>query len=52
MSSRLRHLATLVSELGVSARCFKKPRAIDMTIATWTTDLDAVTCPKCKKAMR
>ena len=50
MSNRLVHLAKLISEAGVSALCFKKPRAIDMTRDTWTTDPSSVTCPKCRKA--
>ena len=32
---------------GVSALCFKKPRAIDLTRALWTNRPDAVTCEKC-----
>lgn len=31
----------------VSARCFKRPRAIDMKRASWTTTAAGVTCPNC-----
>lgn len=31
----------------VSARCFAKPRPIDLKVATWTFRPEAVTCPKC-----
>ena len=31
----------------VSARCFKKPRPINMDIASWTIRDEAVTCKKC-----
>ncbi len=31
----------------VSARCFKRPRAIDLRRASWTLRAEAVTCPKC-----
>lgn len=34
-----------------SALCFKRTKAIDMIRATWTTRDEAVTCPKCRKAM-
>lgn len=33
---------------GVSARCFAKPRAIDLRRASWTLRDEAVTCPKCR----
>jgi hypothetical protein len=32
---------------GVSALCFKKPRAINLSQASWTTKDEAVTCKKC-----
>lgn len=45
---RIYHLASKMRADGaVSAMCFKTPRAIDMSRATWTTDRKAVTCPKC-----
>ena len=43
------HMAGKIAEDGgVSARCFAKPRKIDMSRETWTTDPAAVTCPGCK----
>jgi hypothetical protein len=48
---RIRHMAKLISEQGVSAQCFEKPRAINMRRENWTTDPDAVTCVKCKTAL-
>ena len=33
---------------GVSALCFAKPRAINLTRALWTLRDEAVTCKKCK----
>lgn len=42
------HLATKLNANGAaSALCFAKPRAINMKVATWTTDSAAVTCEKC-----
>lgn len=32
----------------VSALCFKRPRAIDMKRASWTTCDAAVTCRRCR----
>lgn len=49
MSGRVYHRAHLIDDEGnVSALCFKKPRAIDMRLATWTNRDEAVTCKKCK----
>ena len=49
---RIRHMADKIREDGaVSAVCFLTPRAIDMRRATWTNRAEAVTCPKCIKAM-
>jgi hypothetical protein len=43
------HKAALIRDNGdVSALCFKRPRAIDLRLALWTTDDRAVTCPKCR----
>ena len=39
------------SDGAVSALCFARPRAIDLTRALWTIRPEAVTCPKCKKVM-
>lgn len=49
---RIVHMAAKTSELGVSALCFPKPRAINMKIATWTLSKEAVTCPKCQRKMK
>lgn len=52
---RIYHRAALVSDKGVSALCYKRPRAIDMrpeSGQTWTTDDTAVTCPKCIVAIK
>ncbi len=50
---RIYHLANKMRADGaVSAICFKTPRAIDLTRATWTTDRKAVTCPKCMGIVR
>jgi hypothetical protein len=44
------HRADKVAENGgVSALCFKRPRAIDLSRASWTIRPEAVTCPRCKK---
>lgn len=51
---RVYHRADKISAGGVSALCFKRPRAIDMrpdSGQTWTTDDAAVTCPRCRKAI-
>lgn len=47
MSNRIRHKGALFSDKGVSALCFKTPRAIDMRKASWCLSDDAVTCEKC-----
>ena len=36
---------------GVSALCFKKPRAISLSVATWTIVDEQVTCRKCLNIM-
>lgn len=49
---RIRHMADKIREDGaVSAVCFMTPRPIDMKRSTWTIRAEAVTCPKCIKAM-
>ena len=51
IAARLYHRADKISAKGVSALCFKRPRAINMSVSsreTWTTDDAAVTCPKCR----
>lgn len=50
LRSKVVHMACKVTHSGaVSALCFSKPRAIDLSKATWTTRDEAVTCPKCKR---
>ncbi len=46
------HKAKLISEQGnVSALCFKRPRQIDLKIATWSYRIEAITCKRCLKIM-
>ncbi len=46
------HMAHKLDANGnVSALCFKTPRAINMSRASWTVRIRAVTCPKCKAAL-
>jgi hypothetical protein len=45
------HRAHLMSERGVSALCFGRPRVIDLSKACWTIRDEAVTCKKCKRVM-
>lgn len=54
MKPRIYHRAKHIGPNGeVSALCFKKPRAIDMTSReTWTIRDEAVTCRKCKNALK
>jgi hypothetical protein len=53
LRQKVYHRASLVNENGdMSALCFKSPRAIDLSKATWTIRDDAVTCPKCRAAIR
>jgi len=45
---KLYHMADKVNQRGgVSALCFAKPKAIDLTRALWTNRKEAVTCKKC-----
>jgi hypothetical protein len=46
---RVYHRAHLISERGVSALCFSRPRPIDLRRALWTNRDEAVTCPRCLK---
>lgn len=47
------HRAALVAADGsMSALCFKVPHAIDLRRASWTIRDEAVTCPRCKAAMK
>ena len=46
------HMFDLVNHRGeVSALCFKKPRAINMKLASWTIAESAVTCRACLRGM-
>ena len=50
---RVYHMADKMDGNGnVSAMCFKSPRPINLNVAWWTTAPEAVTCSKCKRAMR
>lgn len=47
--TKIVHMAKHVAPDGrVSALCFSRPRAIDLTRASWTNRPYAVTCKKCK----
>ncbi len=47
------HLAKMIGPKGqVSPLCAKTPRAIDLKKALWTFRREAVTCPKCLKALK
>lgn len=47
------HRASKINANGdVSALCYKQPRRIDLSIASWTIRNVSVTCPKCLKAMK
>jgi hypothetical protein len=47
------HLAAKVDQEGnVSAMCFKRPHAIDLTRASWTIRGEAVTCHRCRVAAK
>lgn len=50
---KIYHLAAKFADGGrkVSALCFKRPRAIDLTRELWTITRTGVTCPKCLKIM-
>ena len=51
--NRIYHMARKINEVGgVSALCFKSPRAINLAISCWTIHPWAVTCPKCAKLLR
>ncbi len=47
------HMADKANQVGgVSALCFKTPRAIDLSRALWTNRPEAVTCPKCRAMLK
>ena len=49
---KLYHFTAKINANGdVSALCYKVPRAINLKIALWTNRSEAVTCPKCKRAL-
>lgn len=46
------HMAAKIRPDGaVSALCYKRPRAINLRVATWTIRPEAVTCPKCRAVL-
>ena len=52
LAGRVYHKAHKISsDGGVSALCFKSPRRIDLSKASWTLQISAVTCPKCIKLL-
>lgn len=52
MRPKLYHKAAALREDGaVTALCFSSPRPIDLKVALWTIRDDAVTCPRCRKAL-
>lgn len=52
MAAKVMHKADRVSISGkVSALCFKKPRAINLKLASWTNRDEAVTCKACKERL-
>jgi len=47
------HFGALVSASGaVSPLCAARPRAIDLRRASWTNRKEAVTCARCRKALK
>ena len=47
------HMASLVNPKGeISALCYKRPHAIDLSKACWTLCPEDVTCPRCRKILR
>lgn len=47
--ARKYHFACNVNEDGdVAALCFRRPRAINLRVASWTIRTEAVTCPRCR----
>lgn len=50
MAEKPIHMADKVAPCGdVSAKCYKRPRAIDLRKASWALEWKRVTCPKCLK---
>jgi len=53
LRAKIYHKAALINEMGdVSALCSKTPRPINLKQATWTSRDEAVTCPRCRAAIR
>lgn len=51
--AKIVHRAAVIAHDGrVSARCYKKPRAIDLRVVSWTIRDEAVTCTKCKRIVQ
>lgn len=52
MKRKIYHKAAKINGNGdVSALCYAKPRAINLSKASWTIRPEAVTCPKCRAAL-
>jgi hypothetical protein len=50
LKPRVYHRAVGMNLYGdVTAACFKVPRRIDLSKASWTIRDEAVTCPRCRK---
>jgi len=50
---KIYHMASHIRSDGhVSALCFKRPRAINLGQALWTTEKDNVTCKKCLRILK
>ena len=47
IKAKVMHMASKISDRGVSALCFATPRPILLSVATWTLRADAVTCRRC-----
>jgi len=53
VQKKIVHRAKLISPDGdVSPLCAKKPKPIDLSRAIWTIIDEAVTCPRCRKAIK
>lgn len=45
--AKIYHRASLCGPSGVSAICYVRPHAIDLTKASWTVEDERVTCRRC-----
>jgi len=53
IKEKMVHMAKHISQDGrVSPLCAAKPRAINLSVATWTNRESAVTCKKCKELLK